>query len=100
MNIQNDIKKENLDRIVKRILSVSDAVYVSEIYLTEGSVNDNGFLKNDIKVMICTKENFVNHDLYDLMNDIDEEEYPFSLILSIEPDAVERGYGITLWKEE
>ena len=37
---------------------------------------------------------------YDFLNDLEEDRHSFVLLLSVEPDAVERGHGDVLWKKK
>ncbi len=89
--------KEIIKEIIRELLSCEDGRYITEIYAEHGSDledNHNGW----VWLMIETDPYYTNNDLYDRMNDLEEKFYPFRLILSVEPDMVERGHGIILWK--
>ena len=92
--------KEIIKEIIHELLSCEDGRYITEIYADHGSdLEDNQDNHNGwVRLMIETDPHFSNNDLYDRMNDLDEKIYPFRLILSVEPDMVERGHGIILWK--
>ena len=89
--------KEFIKNIVEEILADSDSKYITEIFIQNYSYN-NGNYSNLIELTIETDLNFKNTTLYDCIFDLEEENYPFELRISIEPDAVERGHGIVLWK--
>ena len=95
-------RKEIVSNVIKELLSCSDGKYITEIYAKDGSIK-NGEFTNWISIMIETDTKFVNESLYDCMDDIEERiedgGYDFRLILSIEPDTVERGHGTVLWKK-
>ncbi len=90
--------KEIIRNIIDELLSCSDGKYITEIYAKKWSVN-NGEFTDLICLMIETDRLFSNNTLYGCMDDIEERIYPFELRLSVEPDMVERGHGITLWKK-
>lgn len=89
--------KTEIDNIVSRILASRDASHITEIYVSNGSMT-NGNFKDYVGMMVCYDDGFKNIDLADIIFDINEETRSFYLILSAEPDTVERGHGITLWK--
>ena len=89
--------KELIKNIVEEILADSDSKYITEIFIQDYSFN-NGKYSNLIELMIETDLNFKNTTLYDCIFDLEEENYPFELRISIEPDTVERGHGVVLWK--
>lgn len=91
-------RKSELDNIIERILACSDGRYITEIYAQKESIND-GELTGTVSLMVETEISFENTDLYDTINDLEEEKHSFRLYISVEPDFVERGYGITLWKK-
>ena len=90
--------KEAVKNIINEILSCSDAGYITEIYAESWSVK-NGDFTNPVCLMVETTPQFSNNTLYDCINDIEERIYPFELRISVEPDAAERGHGITLWRK-
>ena len=87
------------EAIVNRILSCSDAKFVTEIYAKERSIV-NGEFGNQKSLMVEVDPEFTNESLYDVINDMEEEKWPFTLVISVEPDTVERGHGTILWKRE
>jgi len=90
-------RKTELDNIIKKILKSKDASSFTEIYVSEGSVSGDK-VKDTVHMMVCYDADFKNADLSDIISDIEEEDRSFFLILSAEPDMVERGHGIVLWK--
>lgn len=93
-----DNRREEINNIIKRILKCKDAVYITEIYTPSACMIGEKF-KDWVNLMICVTPDFNNTDLYDLLNDIDDEERPFTVSVSVEPDMAERGTGIVLWKK-
>ena len=87
------------EAIVNRILSCSDAKFVTEIYAKERSIV-NGEFGNWVGLMVEVDPEFTNESLYDVINDMEEEKWPFTLVISVEPDTVERGHGTILWNRE
>ncbi len=90
-------RKELIKDIIDTILSCSDGKYVSEIFAKDFSFRDGEFT-DLVNLMIEFDFGFKNTTLYDTLNDLEDESYPFHLILSTEPDTVERSHGIVLWK--
>lgn len=88
-----------INEIINRLLNCSDGKHITEIYAKEGSIV-RGEFTNWVGLMIETDTEFVNESLYDVINDIEEEEREFTLVISVEPDTVERGHGTVLWKKE
>lgn len=89
--------KDIMMSIIDKLISCSDGKYITEIYAKDGSIVDGEFT-NWVGLMIETDTEFVNESLYDCINDLEEGNYPFMLHISVEPDTVERGHGITLYK--
>lgn len=85
--------------IIDKLLSCSDGKHITEIYAKEGSIV-NGEFTNWVGLMVETDTEFVNESLYDCINDIEEDSFPFTLVISTEPDTVERGHGTVLYKKE
>ena len=92
-------KEEYVDLFIGKILKCSDARFITEIYMNNGSYT-NGQLNNDIRIMIEVEPEFRNTSLYDCIHDIEDGWYPFDLCISVEPDMVERGHGVILWKRD
>lgn len=88
-----------INEIINRLLNCSDGKHITEIYAKEGSIV-RGEFTNWVGLMVETDTEFVNESLYDVINDIEEEEREFTLVISVEPDTVERGHGTVLWKKE
>ena len=91
-------RKEIIDSIIKRLLSCKDGEAITEIYAKNGSIV-RGEFTDWVGLMIETRPESENESLYDLINDIDEEDYEFTLVISVEPDTVERGQGTVLYKK-
>ena len=90
-------KKELVKDIVDEILAHPESEYVTEIFAKDFSIRDGEFT-DLICLMIEMELGFRNTTFYHCLNDIEDRSYPFRLILSTEPDAVERSHGIILWK--
>ncbi len=90
-------RKQEIDNIISHILESQDVGHITEIYVSNGSMKNGAFL-DTVYMMICYDSGFENIDLSDIIADIDEEDRSFFLILSAEPDMVERGTGIVIWK--
>ena len=48
--------------------------------------------------MVETDPGFINDTLYDTIDDIEEKSFPFTLVISVEPDMAERGHGYVLYR--
>lgn len=96
-NLDNTAEKADVYKIIQALLSCDDVKYINEIYAERSCISNNHF-NNWIGLVIELNEGFVNKDLYDTMDDIDENKYCFQLNLSCEPNDMERGKGIVLWK--
>ncbi len=83
--------------IINRLISCSDGKHITEIYAKNGSIIDGKFTDR-IGLMIETDPDFINDTLYDTIDDIEEKSYPFTLVISIEPDMAERGHGYVLYR--
>lgn len=99
LNLKKEDEKYNyLSKVIETVLSCEDGKYIEEIYIKEGSII-NGLLTNWVGVMIELNPEFVNKSLYDLIDDIEEECENFTLVISIEPNNSDRGYGTVIWKK-
>lgn len=94
-----DVKRHTVEKIVKALLSCSDAKYIEEIYAKEGSFRDELFT-NWIGLMIELSPEFIDKDLYKTIDNLEETHNAFTLVISTEPNTAERGHGIVLWKKE
>ena len=94
MSIKNEI-----DHVIKRLLDCSDGKHIEEIYAKAGSIV-NGEFGNWVGLMVEVCPEFQNESLYDCINDIEDEERGFELVISVEPNTVERGHGTVLWKRK
>lgn len=95
--LENDTKRNAIANIISSILQCKDGAQVEEIYAKTGSFKKDGTLGAWVNLVICLSQEFCNHDLYDLLNDL-EDSVDFTLILSTETNTVERGHGIVLWE--
>ena len=87
------------EAIINRILSCSDAKFVTEIYAQFDSMQGEEFT-SEVNLMVCVIPGFRNGDLYATLNDLEDNgEFPFDLLISVEPDCVERGRGVILWRK-
>ncbi len=91
-------KKEIIKNIIKELVMCPDGKHITEIYAKRGSIV-NGEFTNWIGLMIETDPEFVNESLYDVIDNIEDRSYPFSLAISIEPDTVERGHGEIIYRK-
>lgn len=100
LNIKKDDPLyEALDTILSTILASTDAHYITEIYIKNGSIRQ-GLLTNWIRLMIEVDPEFVNTKLYDVINELEEIYNYLHLTISIEPDTVEKGHGTTIYKRD
>lgn len=97
--LENDIKKNIITTIIFSILQCKDGSQVEKIYAKPGSFKKDGTLGVWVNLVICLSREFRNHDLYGLLNDL-EESVDFNLVLSTEINAVERGHGIVIRKRK
>lgn len=91
-----DIRRE-VENIISRLLDCSDGKHIEEVYAKTGSIV-NGEFGNWVGLMVEVCPEFQNESLYDCINDIEDEERGFELVISVEPNTVERGHGTVLWK--
>ena len=86
--------KNTIQDIAKKILACSDAKYISEIFVIDGSIT-NGELGSHVSFMVETDPGFTNTDLYETIDAIweDNNEYPFRLYIAVEPDGTDRSHG-------
>lgn len=96
---ENDKKTESIATIIETILSCDDKEYIEEIYAKSGSIV-NGLFTNWVGLMIELNPEFVNKSLYNTIDDIEESFKDFTLVISTEPNTVERGHGTILWRKE
>lgn len=94
----NEVFEKYFEEIVREILACSDAKYITEIYVENTDNVARGILGDLVFFMVETEPGFVNHDLYDTLNNLEERPYPFEPCISVEPDMVERGHGLVLWR--
>ena len=100
LNIKKDDPLyEALDTILSTILASPDAHYITEIYIKNGSIRQ-GLLTNWIRLMIEVDPEFINKNLYDIINELEEAYNYLHLIISIEPDTVEKGHGTIIYKRD
>lgn len=100
LNVKFDDKKRaTIEDVIKAILSCSDGSYVEEIYAKEGSFR-NGLFSNWVGLMVELAPEFENKSLYDVIDEQEEACNSFTLVISTEPNTVERGTGTVLWKKE
>ncbi len=100
MNVDKDDAKLNvISEVIESILSCSDGEYVEEIYAKEGSFR-NGLFSNWVGLMVELSPEFENKSLYDVIDEQEEKCNSFTLVISTEPNTVERGNGTVLWIKE
>lgn len=100
MNVnQNDEKLDALVKAIETVLSCEDSKYIEEIYAKEGSFR-NGLLTNWVGLMVELSPEFVNKSLYNAIDDAEDNCTEFTLVISTEPNTVERGHGTVLWVKE
>jgi len=100
LNIQEtDPKKQELEETINTILSCSDGSYIEEIYAKAGSIR-NGLFTNWVGLMVELNPEFENKSLYDVIDQLEDTDRDFTLVISVEPNGVERGHGTILWKKE
>lgn len=100
MNVnKNDKKLEALVKAIETVLSCEDSKYVEEIYAKEGSFR-NGLLTDQVRIMVELNPEFVNKSLYNAIDNAEESCQGFTLVISTEPNTVERGDGTVLWIKE
>lgn len=100
MNVkETDNKKNLIETVVEKILSCEDGKYVDEIYAKDGSFR-NGLFTNWVGLMVELCPEFENKSLYDTIDDLEEQCEDFTLVISTEPNAAERGTGTVLWRRE
>lgn len=100
MNVnKHDTKLNTISEVIESILSCSDGKYVEEIYAKEGSFR-NGLFSNWVGLMIELTPEFENKSLYDVIDEQEEKCNSFTLVISTEPNTVERGNGTVLWIKE
>lgn len=93
----NENESKLITNITNDILKSADAKNISEIYMSSYCIK-GGKLLNVVNLFIVVNEDFQKIDLYDIINDIEDREYNFSLSISVEPE-MEKGSGITLFKK-
>ncbi len=93
-------RKNEIQNAIEKLLSCKDAAYIDEIYAKEGSFDRNGQFSNWVGLMAEVSANFKNTDLYTVINDIEDEYHDFTLVISVEPNSVERGYGKVLYSRK
>ena len=100
MNVdKNDPKYNTISEVIEAILFCSDGANVEEIYAKEGSFR-NGLFTNWVGLMVELTPEFENKSLYDVIDEQEEKCTDFTLVISTEPNTVERGVGTVLWKKE
>lgn len=100
MNINtHDEKFEALVKAIEIVLSCEDSKYIEEIYAKDGSFR-NGLLTDWVGLMIELNPEFVNKSLYDAIDAAEDNCSGFALVISTEPNTVERGHGTVLWVKE
>lgn len=96
--------KNEIEKIIARLLSCTDGKYIEEIYAKDGSIV-NGEFGNWVGLMVETCPEFTNESrdgslsLYDCINDIEDEARSFRLVISVEPNMASRGHGTILYKK-
>ena len=93
-------RKNEIQNVIEKLLSCKDAAYIDEIYAKEGSFDRNGQFSNWVGLMVEVPANFKNTDLYAVIDDIEDENRNFTLVISVEPNTVERGHGRILYNKE
>lgn len=100
LNVKNeDLKLPKIEKVIETILACPDGKYVEEIYAKEGSFR-KGLFTNWIGLMIELSPEFVNKSLYNIIDELEETCDDFTLVISTEPNTVERGNGTVLWVKE
>lgn len=100
MNVkESDNKKIVIANVVDKLLSCEDGKYIEEIYAKDGSFR-NGLFTNWVGLMVELNPEFENKSLYDTIDDLEERCEAFTLVISTEPNTVERGTGTVLWRRE
>ena len=87
---KNDPKQSVISKAVEKILSCSDGQYVEEIYAKDGSFR-NGLFSNWVGLMVELSPGFKNKSLYDVIDKLQDDCSSFTLVISTEPNTVERG---------
>lgn len=82
--------------IVDALLRTEDAAYIEEISLSTDCIAPGGAVEtNRIHIYVETSMDFKNHDLYDVLNDLEDKyDDKFFFIGSVEPNVVERNLHV------
>lgn len=100
-NIKEDNKSKMIEELINLILSTNNTGII-EIYAKDGSII-NGSFGNWVGLMIETDPEFPNESLDDVLDIIEQKDfskYDFRLVISTEPNDMERGHGTILWSKE
>ena len=98
---EDDEKRKDIEEVVNKLLSCRGGKYVTEIFAKEGCIK-NGRLGDWVGLMVEVKAEIFNTDLDadldDVMDDMMDIERPYTLVISSEPDMLDRSYGTVIWK--